>query len=291
MNDGSASIGENAVKCSANACSYESNLSINVLCTKCSRPLLNLNWLHFLIFVVSISVIGFIISYFQNLWIPSLYVESFLLFYILLILRRESSARSLSMFLIFLSFPFVFLNIHGNFGIIYLDYSYIALIAIAIIYFFSGYFITWRKACFEHDTTPIKGFSVISFTLFLAVIVTDFVFNRLGTNIIEKKLLIFDIQFSTNEIMAFLKRNIKIREILLVITIIQIMFLALVNAARNRIPRPKNLFSPETYINLMDISHKNALLNTIFRIIQIIVNISLHFYKIATEIMKAVANT
>jgi len=68
------------------------------------------------------------------------------------------------------------------------------------------------------------------------------------------------------------------------------MFLALINAVKNKIDRPEKLFKNETNITIITLYHVNSTLNSLYKILQAIINILLNFYKLATDYLKTILN-
>lgn len=283
-----ASIRDNYIKCKF--CPDALNLPINIICIKCSRPLIKLTWLHFFIFLISICSIGFLIGYFNNILLPSLFVELGILLYLILLLREEPQAKNLIIFLSIIILPATFIILYANLSNSELNIFIYFFIGFAIFYLVIGYLMTWQDACNDYEISLIKGLSVITFSFFLFFLIVNFLFNIFNPSFLDKKLIIFNNQISPFEMIAFLRGSNKIRGILFIVTVIQIMFSALVNAAKNKILRPESLFRYKTKIYTINLSHENPLIDISFRILQAVGNIFIQFYKVAADIFTTILN-
>lgn len=201
-----------------------------------------------------------------------------------MILRGNHILKSLITLLYLILAPVILINNYLNLGPQGKN-IFLVILSILIISFLAiTYLLTWQEACDENNITIFKGFPIVTFSLFLFIEITDIILVYLyGANYIYQKHAPF-------QIVAFAKKNGSLRGILLVATIIQIMFLALINAVKNKIDRPEKLFKNETNITIITLYHVNSTLNSLYKILQAIINILLNFYKLATDYLKTILN-
>lgn len=282
-----------SIKCEY--CHDHFNLPTNIFCQSCTMPLIKLRWIHFFILLISISSIGFLIGYYRydNIWIASIILELIVLSYVLMILRHESTARNHCIFLSFLVLQITIISSHGFYIISPLNLYVGFLIFTGIVYLVVSYLLTHFKICGEHGITIIKGFSVLSLSMFVFFILINIIIDYAINSYMRDEVTLYNIEINLSEISSFLKIKIKIREILFVITIIQIMFLALVNVVKKEIPRPDPLFKSSEMgpIEGMKKSSKSSILTLLYNILTIIGNTFIYFYNIVSIIIKTTLNT
>lgn len=276
-------------------CSNTSNLPTNVFCIQCSnillQPLIKSNWFLFVAFVASIFTVGFLISYYKNLWISSLYVGLLIISYSLIVLRRESSARNLSLFLMFIVLPVVFIGKNDDFDLRYLNETFIILIVLGMLSLIGVYVFSWYEASRESETSLWKAIPALMITSLLLHVSVVFLFNEFGTKYLDMRIMFLDYQIDFAEIMDFMTDSIHKRLLSSYINGGVILIWAgaeLLN--RPSIQTPKSLFNPETYITPLALSEEGTLISTFLSILRTFINIALHLYKFVTEILKRVAN-
>ena len=276
-------------------CSKSDNAPINILCSGCGRSLLAANWIHVFSLVVSLCIVGYHIAGNNNGWFPPTYSLALIFMYIIIILRRNYMA--LTKFIAFFLFvaPLVFFLRFQYIQDIWLT-IFVALMGLIIILYLSvAYLISWLTACKEATLAYTKGVIVISLMLFLVSLIVPTILSKIYPILQTYNSLLDSYNYHVLPYSRLASITRLLREILLVITAIQIMFFALVHAVKRKINPPKPLFDPYTKIPRANIPASNDIIIQLKKFIIIMINVSaatietfLYFFEIIINVFKYV---
>ena len=269
-------------------CKSSRSLLINLVCEQCQRPLFQVHWWWFIPLVFLIFSIGFLLGQIKSTWVPFILVSSLFVIYMLIIFRRSTSTRRLILFLMVITLPVVFMAFYreqiipqdaSEQTLMYLRIATFGLVGAGVIYLLYHYFLEWWSVCQKSNIGWFKGFSVITFTLYLVSLLLDLANHSLG--------------FLSPEIASIIENQIHFRTILLVLILIHTLSLAFINSAMNRIERPKDIFTNRSAVIYLwnPKPFPNPILNTFLVMAKSLTNAILTFYKNLGEILRAIANT
>lgn len=205
-----------------------------------------------------------------------------------MIFRKDHSQRNVSLFLLAITLPVVFISIYyeklptnnianitnPNLG----KLASLILVGVGTIYLLYNYFQELNIICKENQISWMKGLSVVTFTLYMIMLLIDNA-NKY-------------FRFLSDEIVSAIEGQLHLRAILLVLIIIHTLSVAYINSLTNSISRPANLFkTTNTIINLWNPPpSRYPILNFVLNVVKALSSFLLHFYKHFTEFLKSTAN-
>jgi hypothetical protein len=259
-------------------CKYckSQNLAISILCNECSKLLFNLKWWYFAFLFLSFTVAEYLICQLGLKWVGYIYLEFLLIGIIFLLLRNHSKIWvSLSFFFLASFFLILLKDYNNNITILpNITSSFIKLII--VIYLPVAYWFGFAKACREYKYSIIKGFPVFSFVLFIFI---NFLI------LINSLYLIVDVN-----LLSVITKNLYLREITLILTLIFSIYISLINALKRKIFQPKDIFTNATSVAKFNYKPKSNILITFLPIIKSIYIILSKIYIIIIDFIKELIN-
>lgn len=265
-------------------CGSRGHLPISIICEDCQRPLLRVKWWWFIPFVGMLFAAGFVIGHSHYLWIANILLDLLIVTYILVLLRLTVKERHLSLFLMVISFPGILIVLYWHDFVPFQSVSglpdprgILLLLAgsLASGYLLYNYLRSWTTACREAGTTWAKGLPALTFTFYLLLLVLDLAnsyLNLLGDDAI-----------------SFLRNQLHLRTILLVVILIHTLAVAYVSSASKSIKRPENVIRQlPIQVELRRSSTvPNALVAFVVRIALTLYNAMLLLYKHTAQTARA----
>lgn len=196
--------------------------------------------------------------------------------YVTAVLRHGEETLGIGVGLIAVAYAVIFMTRFEQL-VEYFPIVRLVLLLTSTAIIFGAYIYLWKEVCDDNDIAILKGISVLSFGLFIFSLIVDFANDYL--NVVPERIIIL------------IKHQIRMREILLAITVVSILIAALANAVKNKIDRPRDLFRVRTDIQFWNPAPEhNQFTNLLTVVLKALYNGSLIFYKQLTEFLKVIAN-